>query len=94
LTLDAESRITTFLERPSRKEPALNNWVNSGVQVLNRQILDLIPPEGLVDLPKDVYSKHFHDHMFFGYPLRGRRIAIDSPERLKKAREEIELIFP
>lgn len=95
--MNAEGRLTTFLERPSpdllvpfASIPAEQRWVNSGIQILNRRVLDLLPASGFSDLPRDLYAKHFQTEAFFGYPLRGKRIAIDAPERLAQA----EKIFP
>lgn len=89
--LDAKNRITAFLERPDeetrRKCPF--PWVNSGIQALNRQILDYIPANQPADLPRDVYAKILHHEKIFGLPLTGFRCAIDSPARYEQAIEAV-----
>ncbi len=92
IVMNSEGRITTFLERPDpdmlepfASIPAERRWVNSGLQILNQRVLRLLPASGSSDLPRDLYAKHFQTEAFFGYPLRGKRIAIDAPERLAQA---------
>ena len=85
--MDADNRITAFVERPSDEERALSPypWVNSGAQILNRRLLPRIP-EGKGDLPRDVYIPALRDERIVGYPLTGYRCAIDSPERYEEAK--------
>jgi NDP-sugar pyrophosphorylase family protein len=94
VTMAPDGRIVTFLERPTEKERALAAqddggpepvWVNSGIQMLHRDIIPLIPSDRPADLPRDVVVPLHRDKAFFGFPLTGERIAIDSPERYREA---------
>jgi len=81
------NRIVGFIERPTNEQPASQpgNWVNSGVSVLNRSILDYIPADVPFDLPRDVFSKWAGKEPMYGVPLTGYRCAIDSPARYAEA---------
>lgn len=89
--LDEERRITRFLERPKDEERqgVTSCWVNSGVAVCSAALLSEIPADRSCDLPRDVYSRLAGKGNFYGFPLRGYRCAIDSPERLAQAREAV-----
>ena len=87
VTLDGENRIVGLLERPSEDERrgATSSWVNSGICLCHPQILDSIPPDAPCDLPRDIFPKLLGAGRIFGFPLTGKRCAIDSPERLADA---------
>lgn len=84
---DDAGRITDFLERPDDAARRANPmpWVNSGVQILHRRAVSLIPPDSPADLPADVYQPLVRRERFFGHPLSGYRCAIDSPTRYEAA---------
>lgn len=90
---EADGRITELVERPSEAErqcfqgPA---WVNSGVYLLEPEVLDLIPDRPHSDFPKEVFPQLIPSGRLFGFPLSGYRCAIDSPERLAQARRDYE----
>jgi len=88
VVMEEDSRITRLLERPSPAERAQvdSTWVNSGVYLLESAVLDRISPEGLQDFPRDVFPALIDEGNVFGFPLTGYRCAIDSPERLERAR--------
>ena len=88
IALDADGRITGFVERPSDTERARHPfpWVNSGVQILSRSLIERIPGARPADLPRDLYVPLVARERLFGVPLSGYRCAIDSPERYAEAR--------
>ena len=88
VSLDEESRIIGFLERPSdeARRAVKSPWVNSGICVCAPEVLDFITPGTLCDLPRDVFPKLMGTGRLFGFPLTGYRCAIDSPSRLEEAR--------
>ena len=89
--LDAEGRIVAFLERPTDQERTFASpWVNSGIAICEPALLDAIPAGTACDLPRDIYTKLVPDGHLFGFPLTGRRYAVDSPERLEELRTAIE----
>lgn len=90
VVLDSTSRIVNFLERPTEDERRGidSPWVNSGIAILNSEILTHIP-DGASDLPRNVYSKLLDIGRLYGFPLTGYRCAVDSSERLEKLRTAI-----
>jgi NDP-sugar pyrophosphorylase family protein len=91
IEIDARGRILTFVERPGPNAipKAGHQWVNSGVQILSREVLDLLPASGIADLPADIYVPHVSDRVLVGVPLTGYRCAVDSPARYEEARNAI-----
>jgi len=93
--MNESARITCFKERPTEEERERllegdeEVWVNSGVQVLSKRVLDYIVKVGAFDLPRDVYCKVVENERIFGMPLSGSRIAIDSPDRYFEADQAI-----
>ena len=87
VTLDEESRIVAFLERPSEeaRNGQTSRWVNSGICICHRDVLREIPANTVVDLPRDIFPKLIPTRRLFGFPLSGYRCAIDSPERFAEA---------
>lgn len=94
--IDRNNRIAVFLERPTEEQ--LNTYcvrnpgeflVNSGIQILSNKILDYIPNNTFLDLPRDIYIPYFETIDFYGCEIDGFRIAIDSPERYHAAEQAI-----
>lgn len=88
VALDAERRITSFLERPTEeaRQGQTSPWVNSGICVCAPEVLEHIPSNTACDLPRDVFPRLVRTGRLFGFPLSGYRVAVDSPERLAEAR--------
>ncbi len=91
VNIDNDNKITKFLERPSKNILVSDtpNWVNSGVYICNKEILNLIPDGCACDFPQDIFQNNIDQKHFFGYPLSGIRFAIDSQERLKEAQAAV-----
>ena len=89
--MDSDMRITRFIERPSKHEPRDNeaDWVNSGVAVINPTLIDRLPVGQFADLPSQVFAGLVSQGAMYGYPLNSFRCAIDSPERLTRARNAL-----
>jgi mannose-1-phosphate guanylyltransferase len=87
LRVDDDGRVRSFTERPdSPVDPEADSWVFSGVQILSAPAVDRIPADGRADLPRDLYAPRCGgDLRLFALPLTGRRVAVDSPERLAEA---------
>jgi len=85
LDMDEEGRIVRFQERPPRWEASGPVWVNSGCQVLRQGLIEKLPARRPLDLPRDVYVPMVEELRLFGHPIRGYRIAVDSPRRYEQA---------
>ncbi len=79
--------ISGFVERPSdsEREKYPFPWVNSGIQILQRDILKELTTGEFADLPRDVYPNLCKNNTLYGLPLSGERVAIDSPKRYEAA---------
>lgn len=80
-----DRRIVSFEERPNARRSVSSSWVFSGIQILNPSLLTHIPSRVPADLPRDVYEPFPQRVRMYGYPLSGRRVAVDSPDRLNDA---------
>lgn len=85
IDMDETGRIVRFRERPREWSASGPVWVNSGCQILRRELIDRFPSKRPLDLPRDIYMPMTVDSRFFGVPIEGYRIAIDSPERYRQA---------
>lgn len=53
---DEKGRITAFQEKPSVEE-ALSNQINTGIYILEPEVIDYIPPNQVYDLGSDLFPK-------------------------------------
>jgi len=53
---DDNNRITAFQEKPSVEE-ALSTKINTGIYILEPEVIDYIPPEQVYDLGSDLFPK-------------------------------------
>ena len=87
-----EGEVSFFSERPNKEEIKkinLSTWkINSSIYCFNQEVLNLIPPQEESDIPRDLFPKLLKEKRLFTLPLQANRWAIDSPERLEKARKE------
>jgi len=86
--LETDGRVSGFIERPSEEQRAANPfpWVNSGIQVLEKEALAGLQKGEPADLPRDVYPELVEAGSLYALPLLGDRVAIDSPERYEQAK--------
>jgi NDP-sugar pyrophosphorylase family protein len=89
--LNADNRITDFLERPSDadRQGIESNWVNSGIYICHPDIIDYIPPKQECDFPRDVFTRLVDSGRLWGWPLSGYRCAVDSSKRLAEVRSAV-----
>ena len=96
VALDAQDRITRFLEKPAPGE-VFSRWVNAGIYVLEPAVLDRIPAEQAVDFGRDVFPAMLaHGDAMYGYRMSGseRLWWIDRSEDLQRVEREWETIEP
>jgi NDP-sugar pyrophosphorylase family protein len=92
--LDAQDRITRFLEKPAPGE-VFSHWVNAGIYVLEPAVLDAIPSGRAVDFGRDVFPAMLAaGGALYGYRMSGpeRLWWIDQSEDLQRVEREWETI--
>jgi len=80
------SKILEFVEKP-KKEDAPSNLINSGLYILEPEIIDIIP-DGLAMLEKDVFPIVAFNGNLFGYPFSGQWMDTGNIERYERALNE------
>ena len=78
VVLSEENRITTFSEKPSERTSA---YVNAGVYVINRSLLNSLQPDKQYSLEKDCLPSWVHLHRIFGMHTDNPVCDIGTPER-------------
>lgn len=92
--LDAQDRITRFLEKPAQGE-VFSHWVNAGIYVLEPAVLDRIQEGEPVDFGRDVFPAMLAGGgALYGYRMSGRERLwwIDRAEDLQRVEREWETI--
>jgi NDP-sugar pyrophosphorylase family protein len=89
IDMDESGRILRFRERPTDWSVTGPVWVNSGCQILRREVIDVFPSHRPLDLPRDIYAPMAGTLRLFGAPIEGYRIAIDSQERYLQAIQDV-----
>ncbi len=80
---DADGRVVAFREKSDLKEPG---WVNAGVYILSREVLQSIPEDRQVSLEKETFPAWI-DRGLYGFQSGGALIDIGTPERYAAAPE-------
>jgi len=87
--MENNGRITRFIERPEHEVmDKKQNWVNSGLYCFGKKILEYIPENEYCDFPKNIFQLLLEKDELYGFPLKGYRCAIDSPDRYQKAQTD------
>jgi mannose-1-phosphate guanylyltransferase len=82
--LDNTGRIISFIEKPDPSQVA-SDLVNTGIYVLEPEILKYIPQDGCCDFGRDVFSKVLDaSESLYGLALDANLIAIDTPQLFEK----------
>ena len=76
---DADNAITEFVEKP-RPEEVDTNLISAGAYVLEREILELVPPGRNVSIEREVWPRLVGDGLQ-GYEANGYWLDIGTPER-------------
>ncbi len=82
---DSTGKIERFTEKPPEDE-VTGDTINAGVYVLERSLLDRIPPEGPQSFERDIFPAMVHDGAkIYAYPSRGYWQDIGSPHKYLEA---------
>lgn len=69
--LDGEGRIQRFKEKPAPEE-VFSNLINAGIYVLEKKVLDYVPPGRMFDFSKDLFPELLRrGEPLYGIPLEG-----------------------
>ncbi len=83
--LDAENRITRFVEKPP-PDQIFSNWANAGVYALNPSVLDAIPENAPSDFGRDIFPRLLADgNALYGTPLGGYLQDTGTPQSYRQA---------
>jgi NDP-sugar pyrophosphorylase family protein len=82
--LDDEERITRFLEKPKIDE-IFSHWVNAGIYIFERDVLEFIPDQGESDFGRDIFPAMLEaGQSLYGYRMTASEGLwwIDTPDDL------------
>lgn len=86
---DDEGAIQRFLEKPTWGE-VFSDTVNTGIYILEPQVLDLIPEQGAFDFSKDLFPLMQKQEMaLFGYIAEGYWCDVGTLEKYQEANLDI-----
>ncbi|MAG15834.1 nucleotidyltransferase [Candidatus Woesearchaeota archaeon] len=80
------NRILEFIEKP-KKENAPSNLINSGIYILEPEVIDLIP-DGFSMLEKDIFPRLAREGRLYGYPFSGQWLNTGTLELYEQAIKE------
>lgn len=86
--LDGDGRVASFLEKP-RPEEIDTDLINAGVYVLEREVLDLIPPNRPVSIEREVFPKLAEEGTCYGVALPGYWLDVGTPESYLQAHRDV-----
>jgi D-glycero-alpha-D-manno-heptose 1-phosphate guanylyltransferase len=74
--VDAKGRLLKFDEKANNRAAG---WINAGIYLLKRQLLQMIPPSGPVSLEREMFPAWIGQGLY-GYRARWRFIDIGTPQ--------------
>lgn len=87
--LNNEYKVLRFIEKPKPDE-IVSHLVNTGLYILEPEVLNYIPSNKVFDFGKDVFPELIQkDEKIFGKNVKGNLTAIDTPDLLKKVKISI-----
>ncbi|MBN2421629.1 NDP-sugar synthase [Candidatus Woesearchaeota archaeon] len=96
INVKPDFQIIEFIERPSPEflegflKQGKKNWVNSGIYVINKDVLDYIPENRKFDFAYDLFPLLLKQNKkLMGFPVKGFWKELGKIERIKEFEEEI-----
>ena len=83
-----DGRVRAFVEKP-RPEEIDTNLINAGLYVLERDVLDLIPPGRPVSIERDVFPQLVDEGRLYGFRLDGYWRDVGTPESYLHAHRDV-----
>ncbi len=90
VAMDAEGRITRFVEKP-KPEEVFSHWVSAGVVIAEPGILDYVPPDTVYDFGFDLFPRLLAEGVpMFGWKLPEGTYLVDfgTPEQYERVQRE------
>jgi len=84
---DADEAVTEFLEKPS-PDQIDTNLISAGAYVMDREVLDLIPPDTNFSIEREVFPRLVGNGLY-GYAGAGYWLDIGTPQRYLQATFDI-----
>ncbi len=88
VVLDEDRAVREFIEKPSSEQNLPTNLISAGAYVLEREILDLVPPDRNVSIEREVWPRLVGDGLY-GFPSESYWMDIGTPERYLKGTFDI-----
>lgn len=85
--LNEDASVAEFVEKPSSDQPP-GSLISAGAYVLEREILEMIPPERNVSIEREVWPRLIGDGLY-GYSSESYWMDIGTPERYLKGTFDI-----
>lgn len=86
VVVDTGDRVSSFLEKDGQ---ATESWVNGGVYVCRRGLVDGLGHQLPSSLEQDVFPSLVRNRRLFAYRARGPLLDIGTPERYERARQHL-----
>lgn len=86
--LDEHSAVRDFIEKPAPDQRVETNLISAGAYVLEREILELVPPDRNVSIERELWPRLVGDGLY-GFPSDGYWMDIGTPERYLKGSFDI-----
>lgn len=86
LGCDSENRIIKFLEKPQPHE-VFSNWINAGVYVLEPEIFDLMEPNKVTSIEREIFPPLASQQKLFGFKFYGYWADAGTPTAYLKAQQ-------
>jgi mannose-1-phosphate guanylyltransferase len=78
--LDDDRAVEAFIEKPSPEQQVTTNLISAGAYVLERSVLDLVPPDRNVSIEREVWPRLVGSGLY-GFPSDSYWLDIGTPER-------------
>jgi NDP-sugar pyrophosphorylase family protein len=94
--VDSRSEILGFVEKGSASPTGGKRgktWINGGAYVLEKDLMNMIPPDRSVSLETEIFPK-LVGHRFYGFHGDGYFIDIGVPADYRKAQKDFRVRFP
>lgn len=88
MALDKDGRIMKFLDKP-KPEEVFSKFINTGVYVVNRDVLKFIPENTMYDMSKELFPLLLEKgYRLYGHPIQGHWRDVGRPSDLFEANLE------